>query len=309
MNLTISSLDMNERPNSQKRPLSQLDDDNFYCPDCKDLEEHRNKNCSKQLLTQTTSSSNTIDMNYENDHIEKRHCYRCTICQLSFTTNQHLQDHIQEFCLRIPFLSVQSCMETLKFALQLRDICLNSFRTARFQAFKVLSDYSGAKQRKKYSFKAFSEVMDKKHGTWSAEQQNILSHAILFRSQQLNRHLYELELARTEVNRITEKVLSLGHTTLTAGTKVISACFEALDALQDQRFEITLSLQSQARKLKNIKRAMRNNSVIVTELMGGMTALEDSVADLLETSSSESESDRDSNASAAESESDMDADN
>lgn len=308
MNLPTTSLDMDERPNSLKRPLSQLDEDNFYCPDCKDLEEHRNKNCPKQLLTQTTSSSDTMDVNTdENDHLEKRHCYRCTICELSFSTNEHLQDHIKEYCLRIPFLSVQSCMETLKFALQLRDICLNSFRAARFQAFKVLSDYSGARQRKRYSFKAFSEVMDKKHGTWTTEQQNILSHAILFRSQQLNRHLYELELARTEVNRIAEKVLSLGHTTLTAGTKVISVCSEALDALQDQRFEVTLSLQSQARKLKNIKHVMRNNRAIVKELTGAIRALEDSVADLLATSSSESE--RDSNGSAAESESDMDADN
>lgn len=300
---------MDERPNSQKRPLCQLDDNGFYCPDCKDLEEHRNRNCSKQLLSQATSSSNTMYVNSdEDDHKEKRHCYRCDNCQSSFAASQHLQDHMKENCLKIPFVSFQSCMETLKSALHLRDGSLNSFRTARFQASKALSDYSGALQRKDYSFKAFSEMMDRRQNTWTPHQQGILAHVIQLCSQQFDINLRELEQAKNEVNRVAEEVKSLGQTALSAETKVVSACFEAIKALKEKRFDITLSFSSQAQELKNIKHILNNSSAIMTELKGGMTALEDSVLDILESSSSESESDRDATTSAAESESDMDAD-
>lgn len=300
---------MDERPNSQKRPLCELDDNGFYCPDCKDLEEHRNKNCSKQLLSQATSSSNTMYVNSdeEDGHEEKRHCYRCDNCQLSFASNQHLQDHMKENCLEVSFVSFQSCMETLKSALQLRDDSLNSFRTARFQVSKALGDYSGARQRKNYSFEAFSETMDKRQNTWTPHQNDILTHVIQLCSQQFNNDYHELELAKNEVNRVAEEVKNLGQTTLSAEAKVVSACFEAIKALKEERFDIALSFKSQAQELKNIKHILNNNSAIVTELKGGMTALEESVSETLKCSSSESESDGDATTSAAESESDRDA--
>lgn len=275
---------------SQKRPLCEVDDNTLRCPDCKDLEEHRNKNCSKQLPTQTTASSNTTDASAEKVNKEKRPCYRCEDCRLTFTSSQDLEDHLKENCLAIPVVvpnrvvSYEACMNTLKSAMQNEKCYLNSLSTARDRAIKAIKRYSEAIKEMDSAHKTYTEASAREQKLCtlvSQEEQNILSHLSARYRHNLKAARLELEIAGAEVNNALHNFKNHNHIAMSAATKVHFAYSDAFTAFREQRFDSSKP-KDEDKELKKIKDVLPQRHRILMELQDGAEELETCLALILE---------------------------
>lgn len=282
---------MDRKPDSQKRPLCELDDTSLICPDCKDLEEHTNKKCPKQLLTQTTDSSKTMDAAAEKVNKEKRPCYRCEDCRLTFSTSQNLEYHLKENCLSIPVvypnrakISYEECMNILRSAMQNEQCYLNSLSTVRDRTTKAIKRYASAIREMDCAHKTYTEatVREQKLCTLvTPEEQNILSHLAARYRHNLKAARWELEKAGTEVDDALHIFKNHNHIAMCAATKVHFTYSEAFTAFREQRFDSSKP-KDEDKELKKIKDVLQQRHRILMELQDGANELDASVTLILE---------------------------